>query len=139
MNIDEFHSNPLRGLYSYPAPQSRLAENPFARDGLIDLTGPVIRLENLSRDQFGQVYQGAGALLLPEAGIPAFIAHSEQRPGEATFRTPRTTIKAFVGLLAVLEQNEAADWRVLLEQTEVEPEQVVADAGVSDELASLTL
>ena len=84
-------------------------------------------------------YQGADAPLLPEACIPTFIAHSEQRLGEATFRTPRTTIKAFVGLLAVLEQNEAADWRVLLERTEVEAEQAAADAGVSDELASLTL
>lgn len=146
MNITEFHSDPRRGLYNYLALQSRLAENPYARDGLIDLTGPVIRLDNLSRDQFGQllgklsqVYQGAGTPLLPEAGIPAFIAHSEQRLGEATFRTPRTTIKAFVGLLAVLEQNEAADWRVLLERTEVETEQVAADMGISDELASLTL
>ncbi len=144
----EFLTDPRRGLYSYPALQSRLADNPFARDGLIDLHGPVIRLNNLSRNQFAQllgklsqVYQGAQPtrLLLPDAGIPAFIAHSEQRLGEATFRTPRTTIKAFVGLLAVLEQNEGADWRVLLEQTEVELEQVVADGDVGDELASLTL
>lgn len=144
----EFLTDPRRGLYSYPALQSRLAENPYARDGLIDLTGPVIRLDNLSRDQFSQllgklsqVYQDAEPtrVLLPDAGIPAFIAHSEQRLGEATFRTPRTTIKAFVGLLAVLEQNEGADWRVLLEQTEVEAEQVVADGEVSDELASLEL
>jgi hypothetical protein len=144
----EFLTDPRRGLYSYPALQSRLAENPFARDGLIDLTGPVIRLDNLSRDQFGlllsklsQVYQGAQPerALLPEAAIPAFIAHSEQRLGEATFRTPRTTIKAFVGLLAVLEQNEEADWRVLLEQTEVELEKTVVDADISNELVSLVL
>lgn len=76
---------------------------------------------------------------MPEAGIPAFIAHSEQRLGEATFRTPRTTIKAFVGLLAVLEQNETADWRVLLEQTEVEAEQAVTGGDVGDELTSLVL
>jgi hypothetical protein len=144
----EFLTDPRRGLYSDPALQSRLAENPFARDGLIDLDGPVIRLNNLSRDQFvqllgklSQVYQGAqpARVLLPDAGIPAFIAHSEQRLGEATFRTPRTTIKAFVGLLAVLEQNEGVDWRVLLEQMEVEAEQAVSDVTISDELASLTL
>lgn len=76
---------------------------------------------------------------MPEAGIPAFIAHSEQRLGEATFRTPRTTIKAFVGLLAVLEQNETADWRVLLEQMEVETDEPVVEGVVSDELASFTL
>ncbi len=144
----EFLADPRRGLYSYPALQSRLAENPYARDGLIDLTGPVIRLSNLSRDQFtqllsklSQVYQGAqpARVLLPDAAIPAFIAHSEKRLGEAIFRTPRTTIKAFVGLLAVLEQNKAADWRVLLAQTQVEVELNEAETDVSDELTSLTL
>ncbi len=144
----EFLTDPRRGLYSYPALQSRLAENPYARDGLIDLSGPVIRLDNLSRDQFGQllgklsqVYQGAQPqrVLLPDTAIPAFIAHSEQRLGEAAFRTPRTTIKAFVGLLAVLEQNEAADWRVLLEQTEMEADEPRAVMEVSDERASFTL
>jgi P-loop Domain of unknown function (DUF2791) len=144
----EFLTDPRRGLYSNPALQSRLAENPYARDGLMDLSGPVIRLNNLSRDQFGQllgkliqVYQGAEPrrMLLPDAAIPAFIAHSERRLGEATFRTPRTTIKAFVGLLAVLEQNEGADWRVLLEQTDVESDQPVADVDIGDTLSSLTL
>ena len=146
MNISDFYNVRRRCLYSYPALQSHLAESLFTYDGLIDLSGPVIRIDNLSRDAFGQllgklsqVYPGAGASLLPEAGIPAFIAHSEQRLGEATFRTPRTTIKAFVGFLAVLEQNEAADWRVLLERTEVEAEQAVGDGNVSDELASLML
>jgi hypothetical protein len=81
MNIADFHNVRRRCLY--PALQSCLTENCIARDGLIDLTGPVIRFDNLSRDPFGQllgklsqVYQGAGAPLMPEAGIPAFIAHS---------------------------------------------------------------
>ena len=38
-----------RGLYSYQALQSRLAENTFARDGLIDLSGPVVRLSSLTQ------------------------------------------------------------------------------------------
>ena len=142
----EFLSDPRRGLYSYPALQSRLAENRFARDGLIDLSGPVIRLDNLSRAQFAQllgklsqVYQGALTPLLPEEAIPAFIAHSERRLGVATFRTPRTTIKAFVCLLAVLELNEGAYWRVLLEQTKVETDEPVVEGNVSDELTSLVL
>jgi hypothetical protein len=44
----EFLMNTRRGLYSYEALQSRLAENTFARDGLIDLSGPVIRLASLT-------------------------------------------------------------------------------------------
>lgn len=143
----EFLKDPQRGLYNYPALQSRLAENPYARDGLIDTTGPVIHLSNLSREQFIQllgklsvVYQGTAArVLLPDAAIPAFIAHSEKRLGEATFRTPRTTIKAFIGLLAVLEQNKTADWQVLLEQTHIETESDQKETDASDELTMLTL
>lgn len=105
----EFLTDPRRGLYSYPALQSRLAENPFARDGLVDLSGPVVRLDNFSRDQF-QTLLGKlrdripkGQSHLPDVALPAFLAHSEQRLGEAAFRTPRTAIEAIMGLLAVLE------------------------------------
>lgn len=59
------------------------------------------------------------------------MAHCHTRIGEAYFRTPRTTITAFVNLLAVLEQNPQADWRVLLGAVQVE-----ADAGGAAELAS---
>lgn len=58
------------------------------------------------------------------------MAHCHTRIGEAYFRTPRTTITAFVNLLAVLEQNPQADWRVLLGAVKVE-----ADAGGAAELA----
>ena len=44
----EFLMDTRRGLYSYEALQSRLAENTFARQGLVDLSGPVIRLANLT-------------------------------------------------------------------------------------------
>jgi hypothetical protein len=39
-------------LYSHAALQSRLAENTFAKGDQIDLSGPVIRLENLSAEDF---------------------------------------------------------------------------------------
>ena len=44
----EFLMDTRRGLYSYAALQSRLSENTFARDGMVDLSGPVIRLANLT-------------------------------------------------------------------------------------------
>ena len=44
----EFLMDSRRGLYSYEALRSRLAENTFARNGLVDLSGPVIRLQNLT-------------------------------------------------------------------------------------------
>ena len=144
----EFLTDPRRGLYSYPALQSRLAENPFARDHLVDLSGPVLRLGNLSREQFVKLlgklnvaYHSGQSdfVLLPDEAFTAFMSHCEKRIGEATFRTPRTTITAFIGLLAVLEQNPGAEWQELLKHTKIVPDVVAEDAGMSEELVSLTL
>jgi hypothetical protein len=44
----DFLMDTRKGLYSYEALQSRLAENQFAREGIVDYSGPVLRLTNLS-------------------------------------------------------------------------------------------
>ncbi len=44
----EFLMDTRRGLYSYEALQSRLAENQFAAGGLVDLSGPIIKLQSLT-------------------------------------------------------------------------------------------
>ena len=41
-----------RGLFSYAALQSRLAENTYATEGIVDLSGPVLRLSSLSAEDF---------------------------------------------------------------------------------------
>src|SRR5471032_3534660 len=116
----EFLMDTRRGLFSYPALQSRLAENSFARTGLVDLSGPVIRLTSLTPEDFyvllqklRHVYAGGDVekYLLPDEALPLFMAHCNQRLGEAYFRTPRTTITAFINLLAILDQNPGSDWR----------------------------
>jgi type II secretory pathway predicted ATPase ExeA len=142
----DFLTDPRRGLYSYPALQSRLADNPFARDGLVDFSGPVLRLSNLGREQFIEllrklrdVYQNATeeSPKLPDDALISFMTHCEQRIGEAAFRTPRSTITSFVGLLAVLEQNPGAKWENLLQTFTLQDE---SDAfQISDELTNLTL
>jgi P-loop Domain of unknown function (DUF2791) len=48
----EFLMDTRRGLYSYAALQSRLAENTFAKNGLVDYQHPVIRLSNLTQEDF---------------------------------------------------------------------------------------
>src|SRR5262249_16486506 len=44
----EFVTDTRRGLYSYAALQTRLAQNSFAANGLVDLSGPVVRLTSLT-------------------------------------------------------------------------------------------
>lgn len=147
----EFLMDTRRGLYSYPALQSRLAENTFTKTGLVDLSGPVIRLTSLTPEDFYVLLQklrhvyasgDAAKYLLPDEGIPAFMAHCNQRLGEAYFRTPRTTTTAFINLLAVLEQNPGSSWRELLGAVEVakdEGGQTDLAVEADDELASFKL
>jgi hypothetical protein len=144
----EFLMDPRRGLFSYPALQSRLADNPFVRDSLVDMSGPVLRLGNLGREQFvvllgklEAIYRStmADATPLPSSALEAFMQYCEHRIGEATFRTPRTTITAFIGLLAVLEQNPNVEWQQLLNQTKIVLDLPTDDVSVSDELVSLSL
>jgi hypothetical protein len=147
----EFLMDTRRGLYSYPALQSRLAENTFAKSGLVDYSGPVVRLSSLTPEDFyvllmkiRDVYAFGDPTqyLLPNEALLPFMEHCAKRIGDGYFRTPRTTITAFINLLAVLEQNPNTNWHDLLGVLEVNPDQrgvteMVLDED--DELASFKL
>lgn len=149
----DFLTDIRRGLYSYPALQSRLSGNTFAKDGLVDFSGPVIRLASLAPEDFYVLlqkirdiyaYGDPAKRLLPDAAIAPFMAHCSNRVGDNYYRTPRTTIRAFIDLLAVLEQNPGADWTALVDAVEVEADDGaandrVAAGGDDEELASFKL
>jgi hypothetical protein len=153
----EFLLDTRRGLYSYAALQSRLAENTFATDDLVDYTGPVIRLGSLSQEDFYVLLTklrhvfasgNAGKHLVPDEALTAFMEHCAKRIGEAYFRTPRTTITSFINLLSVLEQNPQAAWRELLGAVEVvkdegpeseDTNEPAETPAVADDLASFRL
>lgn len=122
----EFLMNTRRGLYSYEALQSRLAENTFAQEGLVDLSGPVIRLANLTPEDMFVLLGNVRSVMqdpkdtIPDEALEAFMTHCSQRIGEAYFRTPRNTVTAFVNMLAVLEQNPDTNWFDLIEEIEVQ-------------------
>jgi hypothetical protein len=42
------------------------------------------------------------------------MQHCSERVGEVYYRTPRSTIKGFISLLAVLEQNPGVRWEDLV-------------------------
>ena len=146
----EFLMDTRRGLYSYEALQSRLAENTFARGGLVDFSGPVIRLANLTPEdlfvllnKIRRVMQGDDATL-PDEAITAFMTHCSQRIGDAYFRTPRNTVTAFVSMLSVLEQNPHVSWRELIGTVNVAEDRGddlsdIPDDQADDELASFKL
>lgn len=149
----EFLLDTRRGLYSYPALQSRLAQNTFATDGLVDFSGPIVRLSSLTPEDFfvllqkiRHVYAGGdeAKYLLPNEGIVSFMSHCAMRVGDTYFRTPRTTITAFINLLAVLEQNPTANWKDLVGGLEVGADEggaadLAVDLEGEDEFASFKL
>lgn len=127
----EFLMDTRRGVYSYSALQSRLAENAFATEGLADYSGPVIRLSSLTLEDFylllrkiRHVYASGNpeSYLLPDSAIAAFMEHCSNRIGDSFFRTPRTTITSFINLLAILEQNPGTDWKTLIGGLDVRPD-----------------
>lgn len=154
----EFLSDTRKGLFSYPALAGRLAENRFATGGLVDHSGPVLRLANLTpEDMFVllgklrhvQAAGDASCYLVDDDGLRAFMMHCQRQVGEAYYRTPRNTIKAFLDLLAVLEQNPQVDWSDLVAGARVAPEtniedlapEIADEEGVAgdDELSSFRL
>lgn len=147
----EFLMDSRRGLFSYEALQSRLAENQFAGQGLIDMSGPVVRLQSLSPEELLILLANIRSVfalgdparhLVPDEALAAFMAHCNQRIGEAYFRTPRNTIKAFVQLLSILEQNPSAQWSEIIGSVAVDEDEPEIEQGGDaddDELASLTL
>lgn len=138
----EFLMDTRRGLYSYEALQTRLAENVFAKDGLRDFRGPVVRLPNLTPEE---LYVLLGKLrlihangdptaqLLPDNALQAFMDHCNERIGASYFQTPRNTIKAFVQLLSVLEQNRDTAWTDLIGGVAVEVDRSGALDDPNDE------
>jgi len=147
----EFLMDTRRGVYSYSALQSRLAQNTFATAELVDFSGPVLRLSSLTVEDFylllgkiRHVYAGGeeAKYLLPDPAIAQFMEHCANRIGDSFFRTPRTTITSFINLLAILEQNPGTDWSSLIGEVKVEADQGgTSDLQVEadDELASFKL
>ena len=150
----EFLSDTRRGLYSYQALETRLAENKFAVGGRVDYSGPVIRLQSLAAEDFllllekiRLVFAGGdpAKLLIPDEALGAFMEHCHSKIGAAYFQTPRSTIKSFVQMLSVLEQNPGTKWQELLEEMPIVKDapdtadgEALAQDG-DDELTSLRL
>lgn len=120
----EFLLDPRRGLYSYEALQSRLAGNSFAEQaGVVDYSSPALHLASLTPEELyillknlRHVFAGGESdrYLVDDQALIAFLKHCSETIGEAYFRTPRNTIKAFLDLLSVLDQNDNLEWKNLL-------------------------
>ena len=116
-----------RGIFSYEALRSRLAEGKFSRPGVRDLLAPVIRLEALNaeemlvlceklRSMHADLYQYETRLTLDD--LSSFIKMEYSRIGADTNITPREVIRDFIELMDLLYQNPNMNMQDLLNSDE---------------------
>ena len=116
-----------RGVYSYEALSSRLAEGKFSRAGARDLLSPVIRLEPLTPEEMLVLTEKLTALhaglygyesALTEEDLASFLRIEYARVGADTKITPREIIRDFIELLDILYQHPGMQAQTLLNSEE---------------------
>jgi len=122
---DECLEDKRRGLYSYEALRSRLAENRLAGDGVIDFSGPVVRLQNLSPEELLVLLRNIRHVhafgdpvkyIVPDDALVAVLKKANEILGAEYYKTPRDIVRSFVGLLNVLDQNPGRKWEDFMNQ-----------------------
>ena len=113
-----------RGVFSYEALRSRLAQGRFAREDLKDMLAPIIRLQPLTYEELlvlieklMQIHAGyfGWTPTLTENDLVDFLKVEFGRVGADTHLTPREVIRDFIELLDILCQNPDANVAELLQ------------------------
>lgn len=116
-----------RGVYSYEALRSRIAEGRFSKPGARDLLAPVIRLDALTpeemlvlceklADMHGGLYGYERTITAKDLG--EFIRLEYSRIGADQNITPREVIRDFIELLDLMYQHPKLDMDSLLKSDE---------------------
>ena len=110
----QFLEDTRRGLFSYEALRSRLADSRFVEEGYTTLSSPVIRLRRLSDDELLALIarltdlfaaaQGTQAPLSSEE-MAAFLRSELARAGAEELLTPREIIRDYLSMLHILHEN----------------------------------
>ena len=127
-----------RGVFSYEALRSRLAQGRFAREDLKDMLAPIIRLQPLTYEELlvlieklMQIHAGyfGWTPSLTENDLVDFLKIEFGRVGADTHLTPREIIRDFIELLDILCQNPDANVAELLQSVGGD---ALAPAAVTD-------
>ncbi|MDR1205797.1 MAG: ATP-binding protein [Peptococcaceae bacterium] len=127
-----------KGVFSYEALRSRLAEGHFSTDGVKDLSAPIVRLQMLSQEEMyilvekllnlhAQLYNYAPSLSHDD--LVYFLTVEYNRVGAETHITPREIIRDFIELINILHQNPQKSAAEILGGNSFE----MAKGGLSDE------
>ena len=127
-----------KGVFSYEALRSRLAEGHFATADIKDLSAPIIRLAMLSQEEMyilvekllnihAQLYNYTPTLSHDE--LVYFLTVEYNRVGAETHITPREIIRDFIELINILHQNPHKNVSEILGDNSFQ----MAKGGISDE------
>ena len=130
----EFIYDDRRGLYSYEALRSRLADNPFSSETFTDLSSPVISLKPLTPEEIYLLLERLchvhgtahryDCQIMPEQ-LGQFIVFISNRLGAQNNLSPREITKSFLSLLNSLRENPEMTFESFIYGSEesVEPEE----------------
>ena len=112
-----------RGVFSYEALRSRLAQGRFAGEGMTDMLAPVIHLNPLTHEELlvlteklADIHAGYFGYerRLQTSDLADFLTVEFGRVGADSHLTPREVIRDFIELLDILYQNPEANVSALL-------------------------
>ena len=131
-----------RGVYSYEALRSRLAEGKFSKPGARDLLAPVIRLDPITAEEMLILCEKLASMHAGLYGyeqkintddLAAFIKIEYERIGADINITPREVIRDFIELLDLLYQNPGMNVLGLLNSDSFSYTKSEAVADTTDE------
>ena len=120
----QFLEDSRRGLFSYEALKSRLADSKYSELGYQNLSSPVIRLRRLSDNELLALVRRLTKLYMQREGwetppvtdseIETFMRLALSRAGAEELITPREIIRDFLTVLNILRDNETATFSSLV-------------------------
>ncbi|MFA7672974.1 MAG: ATP-binding protein [Clostridia bacterium] len=127
-----------KGLFSYEALRSRLAEGHFSTAQIKDLSAPIIRLQMLSQEEMYILVEKLRDIHMQLFSYTSTLRHDDllyfltveyNRVGAETHITPREIIRDFIELINILHQNPKMSVSEILGSNSFE----MAKGGLSDE------
>jgi hypothetical protein len=139
----QFVEDERRGLFSYDALRSRLADNRFSDKGYVDFTSPVMKLSKLTDNEIflllerlcivhSSHYEYETKLGVKE--LKSFLSTIVSRLGANQLLTPREITRDFLGMLNILMQNPDVTFDSLLDDPNLvksashDPEQITQES-----------
>lgn len=141
----QFLEDTRRGLFSYEALRSRLADGRFSKEGYKNLIGPVIRLRRLSDDELLALVARITVLhghnydwepRVTSENMITFLKLCLERAGADTMITPREIIRDYMTVLNILLQNPDTSFEsvvgsgvVTLSHEDSSEDELIIDSG----------